>query len=293
MSFDFTSLLDPKLREPVPWNLGDYLEHFSATSLALLGGCPEQFRYRYILKKPETPGEARITGSAVHYAVERNMRQKIASGEDLPLAELLDWHADEGFEHILEREQEKTGLDVMWDRDSSEQNARTRSALMIAEDHKLVAPRIQPLAVEEWFEADMGLPVPIVGRLDIVRRKSAIDKKTGKAARRKPKGEWMYQAACYQEVTRKPVEFHHIAVTMAKHSITVTTPLESEAMLVSLPFRQHEQVRHTLQVLVQLACFYMDTFGPDEPWPTFGRFDEWRCDWCSFRDVCPAWTEAL
>ena len=33
----------------------------------------------------------------------------------------------------------------------------------------------------------------------------------------------------------------------------------------------------------------MEQYGPDEPWPTTGRFHTWACDYCGFRGDCPAW----
>jgi hypothetical protein len=106
------------------WNLP--IRHWSPSSLAMLRRCPRQFQQRYILGRKERPGEARVTGSAVHAALERNFEQKIASHEDLPLVDVLEWYLDEGFTEVVDTEQALAGEEVVWN--TSPDDARRTAA---------------------------------------------------------------------------------------------------------------------------------------------------------------------
>jgi hypothetical protein len=270
------------------WNLGPWLDHLSPSSLSMIRRCPRQFQERYLHGRKERPAEAPVVGTAVHAGLERNFVQKIASHDDLPTHELLDWYTDEGFVETVRKEQEKSGTEIFWDTDPDA--AMIRGRKMLGEYRNAVAPRIQPLSVEGSISVDLGLPVPVIGRFDLLRETSTIDWKTGKSAKRKPQESWRIQAAVYGEATGKPVEFHSVSAT-AKGTVTIVTPLEAEALLVQPTERERAQIRRTVQAVAAEAVFYMRLYGPDESWPTHGRFHDWACGYCGFRNDCPAWEE--
>lgn len=269
------------------WNLP--LDHLSPSSLSMIRRCPRQFQERYLHGRKERPAEAPVIGTAVHAGLERNFAQKIESHTDLPTHELLDWFMDEGFAATVLKEQEKSGSDIFWSSDP--EAARGRGKKMLGEYSNVVSPRIQPLGVEGSIEVDLGLPVPVVGRFDLLRESSTIDWKTGKSAKRKPQESWRIQAAVYGEATGKPVEFHSISAT-EKGTVTIVTPLEAEALLVQPNERERDQIRRTVQAIGAEAVFYMKLYGPDETWPTHGRFHDWACGYCGFRNDCPAWEDS-
>lgn len=270
------------------WNLGEYLNHWSPSSLAMLRRCPYQWQQRYILGRKERPGQARVVGSAVHAGLELNFEQKIKSHEDIPTVELLTWFSDEGWGSTIKAEQEAAGEEVLWDDQPDE--AMYRGKLMLGAYRNTVAPRIQPTATESEIEVDFGLPVPVIGRFDLERAESVIDFKTGKRTQKKPKEDWRIQAAVYGEARKRPVEFHSITVTAAKGTVTIVTPLEEEALLVNPSELERRRMVADLRAVSTEACLYMSIFGPDEPWPTHGRFHTWACDYCGFRAGCPAWS---
>lgn len=282
----FTALSDT-VQEGIAWNLDGYLNHFSPSSLSLLRECPRKFQQRYIRLLRERPGESPVVGNAVHRALERNFAQKIASHEDIPTVELVDWYSDEGFADTLFREQERAGLDVTWD--TSPEEAMGRGRKMLGAYRNEVAPRIQPLSVEGSFSVDLGIPVPVVGRYDLERDESAVDFKSSKQKTSKPKESWQIQASIYSQATGKPVEFHTLACTLKTSAVSIVTPLESEALLVAQSPRSIAESRRTIAAIVREACFYMACFGPEEDWPTYGRFHMFACDYCGFRADCPAW----
>ena len=282
------------LRAPVPewFDLERFprMDHVSPSMTNKFSDCPESGRQRYILNTPERPAEALLVGSAVHLAVERNMRQKIDSHVDLPVAELLDWYDDEGFDGHVEAEQEKSGLDAIWD--SEREEAKTRGRLMLGAYHNSEAPKIQPTAVEGSFSVPMGLPVKVEGRFDILCADRAIDLKTGKQKTTKPKASWLIQAAIYQFATGLPVEFHTAACSRKDHKVSIVTPIESEALYLNMSRPEIEALQHVIRTVMYDALHYMQIYGPDTPWPTRGRFHIFACDFCSFRTNCPAWASA-
>jgi len=271
--------------EPVVWNLP--IEHWSPSSFSMLQRCPRQWQERYIHGRKARPAEAPLVGTAVHKAVELNFGQKIDSHEDLLLPTLLDYYGD-AFPAVVELEQERAGAEVEWD--TSLGKAQARGKEMLAAYQNQVAGRIQPTAVETMISVDLGLPVPVEGRFDIERIETVIDLKSGKQPTRKPKEDWRIQAAVYGSARSKPVEFHSVSAS-ATGRPTVVTPLESEALLLQPDAAERKQLIETLRALSALACFYMAEYGPDETWPTLGRFHTWACDYCGFRNDCPAWRE--
>ena len=276
---------DPSSFEP----LRNFNEHWSPSSLSMARRCPEQFRRRYILGHKERPGSALVIGTAVHKGVERNCGQKIESHIDLPMVDLLDWYDDEGWPWSVNDEQEKTGQEILW-KDAPD-SARGRGRTMLSAYHHNVAPRIQPIGVEGMVEVDFGLAVPVIGRYDILRESTVIDLKTGQRAQKKPKESWRIQAAVYGEAAGRPVEFHSVTMASDKGAPAIWTPLEAEGLLEQPTEREREHMRISLRAVSAEVCLYMTLFGPEEPWPTHGRFHDWACDWCGFRSTCPAWEE--
>jgi len=271
----------------ISWNLP--IDHWSPSSLAMLNRCPRQWQERYIHGRKERPGEALVVGTAVHAGVERNFEQKIRTQEDLPIVDLLDWYVEVGWEETLEREAMRNGQEPIWDNEPAK--ARDRGKAMLSEYHNVVAPRVQPLSVEGWVEVDLGAYVPVQGRYDVVRSSSVIDVKTGKSKTTKPKEAWRIQAAVYSEAEGKPVEFHNASMTKTG-VISIVTPLEAETLLVHPSKEERAELRRTIRALSTWAVFLMEAYGPDEPWPTTGRFHTWACDYCGFRGDCPAWRGA-
>jgi hypothetical protein len=282
------ALEEAKGSGPLRWNLGAYLDHMSPSSLSMLRRCPRQFQERYIFGRKERPAEAPVIGTAVHAAMEVNWQQKITSHEDMPTAALLDWYSDLGFATTVLDQQERSGHEVIWDTDP--ERARTRGRVMLGEYHNLVAPRIQPLSTEGEISVDLGAPVPIVGRFDVERVESVIDLKTGKRKTSKPKEAWRIQAAVYGEARNRPVEFHSLSAT-DNNAVTIVTPLEAEEMLVQPTDAERAVLRENIRTIAAEACLYMELLGPDEPWPTYGRFHDWACNYCGFRSTCPAWSD--
>lgn len=263
------------------------IEHLSASAVNQLRRCPEQFRVERLLKQKGAPGEARLTGSAVHMALERNFRQKLKTGEDLPVPELFDWFdSDEGFAYLVSHEETKAEALTIWD--SSPDQARARGREMVGHYMLNVAPRIEPVNVEERFELDWK-PLPIVGYIDVETRESVLDYKTTKQVRRKPKPDWVLQGAVYCCAVPRPVHFHVLSATPKTGRVEVTTPLEAEGLALWFNELEREAMRETVRIAANEIQMYWDLLGPDRPWPVYGRMSDWACGYCSFQSTCSAW----
>jgi PD-(D/E)XK nuclease superfamily len=276
-------------RAPFDATLGGRMDHWSASALTLEHRCPRAFQERYLFGKRERPAEAPVIGSAVHAGIEFNFAQKIISHEDVPVHELLAWYDDVGFESVIEHEQERAGVEILWD--TSAEQARPRGKIMLGCYRNEVAPRIQPTGVEGSFSIDLGLDLPVVGRYDVERVESTIDVKTGKRKQTTPKPHWRIQAGIYGEATGKPIEFHSVTAT-ERNTVNVVTPLESPALLVAPTDNERARMRIDLRTIVAEASLYLELFG-DEPWPTYGTQHDWACSYCGFRKDCPAWEHEL
>lgn len=145
-------------------------EHLSFTQLNMFKRCGMQWYYRYILGWISPPSLPLATGKAGHQTLETNGRHKIATGNDKPVAELLDIASDSYDAHV----DELTPADLKPDEDiGATKDAHLQLIRFYASDTKNGAPSINPIAVEVPFTLDLppteehDFPVPpITGRID-------------------------------------------------------------------------------------------------------------------------------
>jgi hypothetical protein len=259
-------------------------DHLSASSIAMYQRCREQWRRRYVLGERERPGAALVWGSADHFAHEQNFTQKIASGEDLPADDVKVAFA-EGFDQAVARNGGES--EVVWD-DDKPGALKDAGTLLVAVYHETVSPLVQPTAVEEKFTVELpGVPVPVVGRMDVLTAAAAIERKTArqKPQNGEPKPDWRIQGLLYQYVRQQQVDWH---VSVKTKTPAVYTPKNAPglALPVAGPMvaATAELVRTTARDM--LAIF--QEFGPDEPWPG-AVTHPWACGFCGFRPSCRWW----
>jgi len=282
------------------------IKHLSATSIGMFRRCPEQFRHRYILGEKERPGEALVVGSAFHEGLEFNYEQKMASFVDRPTAEVVEYLQDVGVPKVIE---EHGGEDnIAWDKDPAKgvETLRRDSERILIRYHEQVVPRIQPVALEEeLFIRHASLPVPIIGYIDVRAGSEVhfdngpggewiadrvIDTKTGKQSVSKLKPSWQLQATLYGAMTGLPVEYHSISRAATPK---ITTALESSEMVFTPSEVKTTNVVKTASTVASMIAWLYTTLGPDQTWPTMGRFADWSmsfspCNNCGWRKVCPA-----
>jgi RecB family exonuclease len=285
--------LPPEI-EPVPEPetlVGKNLSHLSASSIGMVLRCPRQFYRRYILGEKQRPGESLVIGSIFHETLEWNYRTKILSGEDQPISDALQYLQDAAVPKVLEEEGGEEN--VMWDEGSGVDNARSESERITTAYYRTVVPRIQPAGVEERFDIYVpGVEVPIIGYVDVRDKDRIIDSKTGKQATRRVKPSWQLQGRLYAQARKMPVEFH--SISRAK-TPTIVTGLESADMVVNIPTDgQARNMAHTLKAAADMIEYYLATYGTEQEWPALGAVPDFTrtilpCDFCGWREGCPAW----
>jgi hypothetical protein len=281
------------------------IKHLSATSIAMFRRCPEQFRHRYILGEKERPGEGLVIGSMFHETLEYNYSQKIESHEDRPLTEVIQYLQDEAVPKVL---LEQGGADeIAWDSQDPVKGvalARTDSERITAAYHNTVVPRLQPISLEEkLILEDARLPVPLIGYIDLKvgtevvmdttsvwTPDRVIDTKTGKQSASKLKPSWMLQGDLYAAMSGLTVEYH--SISRAK-TPKITTALESQDLVVQPNDVRKENILNTASQIAGMISWMYGKYGPDETWPTLGRFADFSmsfspCGMCGWRQVCPA-----
>lgn len=269
-----------------PWP--GQIRHLSQSSVGMLFRCARQFQHRYLLGEKERPGEAIVVGSFFHEALDHNYQQKIASHTDLPLSEIVTYLHDAAVPLVLEQE---GGVEnIRWDTDLD--TARSDAERITAAYAQAVVPRIQPAGVEDKFSVEIpGVPVPIIGYVDVWEEGRTLDTKTGKQAATKVKPSWQLQGRLYALATNRPTEYH--SISRAKQP-RIVTALESEAMLVPVPTEQQvKNMNHLFGLAAAMISFYYSQFGDGE-WPANGAVPDFTrnmlpCDFCGWRQGCPAW----
>lgn len=258
--------------EPQLWplELGDYL---SASRLTLFQRCPEQYRRRYLKNERERSNGNLVWGGADHYAHEQNFRQKIDSHEDLPVDDVKVAFA-EGFDQRVE---EGGGTDEIAWGDQRPGEIKDAGVLLAAAYHMQVSPSVQPIAVETRFEVQIpGVPVPVIGYIDVNEALRAIERKTAKAKTVNVKPGWRLQGLVYQYAKGLPVDYHVSVKTKTPAIYTADT--EPGLRLVDT---RAELTERLMGNLAQHILTLYTTFGPDEPWPG-AITDDWACSYCLF-----------
>ena len=259
------------------------IEHWSASSLNMFARCPRQWQARYIWGRKEAPGAARVLGRANHSTAEFNFTEKIRTGEDRPVEEVVEFFNDDAWPKAIDHV--GGANEVIWD--DTPELQRALGAKMVAAYRTNVAPRVEPLTVEQHFSLRIpDLPVPVIGYVDVVQAnlRPIVDLKTSKAKRNEPKPEWRFQGRIYQLAYMLPVDWH--VVTKAALP-TTWTGLESPGLMQEV--ERADITRSMVRELSTLANHYMTIYGPDDDWPQTGVLHDWACGWCAYKVDCPAW----
>lgn len=255
------------------------IKHFSASSIAK-ASCPEQWRQRYILKKQESRSGALVVGSAVHATFQENFTKKLVTGVDLDPGTIADVY-DASWKKEVARD------DVDWGKDSAD-TVRAKGLQMVSVYMDTVAPRLEPLAVEQKFLAPLvpGLPLPIMGFIDLVVPGRGIDYKTAARAVRGVKPEWRFQGLIYQMV--KPFSFEWHVLTKTKEP-QVFTPLDAPDLSLAYDPRRVAAMQKFVRTVGWTLNYFYVTLGWDHPWPTMGVYTDGKCHRCAWMKDCSAW----
>lgn len=260
-------------------------EHFSATQLNMLQVCPRQYQQRYILGRKEPPGAARVIGKAVHEAIGFRLAPRIEGMPAAPLKDVAEYLHDLVWPTILDQAE----ADIVWDEGQKPEDALMLAGQMIETYCKGAGERVEPSAIEREFKTLVpGVPIPLLGYVDISQRdhRPSIDIKTTKRAQKTMKPDWILQGRIYQIAERQSIDWH---VVTKQTTPQVLTGLESPALMQNWNETLIRRTEEHIAKLAWLANAYYRHFGEEEDWPATGIAHDWRCDWCGYRNDCPAW----
>lgn len=250
--------------------------HVSFTQIDCFATCPEQYRQRYVLRRPYVRSAALVVGSAVHTAIQHGLAAKMATGEDAPVDAFDDALAAAWSSTIAEG-------DVEWGGKAEGEHLDQAAALVraYAED---VAPRVFPVAVEADVAVKLpGLSKVLVGRVDVVEAERLREVKTTAATQSQPMPSWRVQARLYQAALPRPVVWDQLVKTKTPKALAGDGVLEVEYS----PAAAAGAVAIAAGVVREIERLW-SLFGPDEAWPMMGASHPWACARCSARSVC-AW----
>ena len=122
-----------------------------------------------------TPNIGACTGTATHAGAAFSLTKKM---EDGTLG-----NETEAEHRALQSLEDETGIGVIWDQSSPDRNSAEQQVVRQTRAYRnFVAPDLEPTAVEERLEADVGDDFLLTGRVDLVvepNGESVVDLKTG------------------------------------------------------------------------------------------------------------------
>lgn len=146
-------------------------DYISYSQINMFLRCPAQYMFRYCEGLIIPPKSALTKGKSVHKGQEVNYKQKIETKADLPVSDVLDVVATE-FETLA------TETEFAPDEDKGKIKDETIGLAKLY--HKEIAPKVQPLYVEE--EINFIIPnteIQLKGYIDVVQEGGIIrDTKT-------------------------------------------------------------------------------------------------------------------
>lgn len=218
-------------------------------------------------------------GTANHAAAEFNFTQKIQTGTDLPVKEVVEFYQDKAVPEAVENNGGKDEIEAY-----DENKLRLTGSRMVELYRTEVSPRVHPIGVEEWCEVQLpGVPVPVVGKIDVVENDNTVDLKTSARKKTSVAEGWVIQGRIYQLFKPVGVEWH---VVTSASTPQVFTPLEEPGLWQSFNGQNTETTIHLIRTIAQQIEHLYSTIGPDETWPLTGIINR-SCGWCGFT-TCPA-----
>jgi hypothetical protein len=253
--------------------MDDPIDVWSGSSLNTFLRCAKQWEYAYVYRFRRPPKLRMVLGTAGHYAAEVDLRQKIDSHEDLPLADVLDAFATSYDMEAQEAEEDP-------DKDETRPKMKDKGVKSVRFWHRELAPLVQPEFVEEPISFIIN-GLPWTGTLDY----ADVDRVVGdwKFTGRSPSSADAYilnlvgYAIGYRKKTNQVesrVVLNHVVglKTGPKH-----VPIRSDGPVPDQSIVAFAEVVADVNRSVQAGIF-----------PANG-LKSGACSWCGYRDICPAY----
>jgi len=244
--------------------------------------CGEQLRRRHIEEEIIPPSIAAGRGTGVHKANQVNLQHKVKAKEDLPLSDLQD-AARDGYVYAF-----RNGVYLPKDEQSEKKtllnrglNDTIRCTRVYREE---VAHTIQPISIEEPFEINVGLELPLAGRMDYQEQPIVGDIKTTTTKWQEGRIQKEIQVPFYsftheQQKGVRPKFIYHVLIARSNREGKAT----SEAYQ-PLEYTCTEADYRALfaKIYLFIKMLKTGTFPPANP-------TSWWCDpkWCGYWSTCP------
>jgi hypothetical protein len=255
--------------------------YLSPSAIGAYLKCPYSYYLRYIEGvRPNKVQDNLLIGVAAHAALEMNNASKIQTKEDLPAKTVVEKFNDDLSGQI--KRNEEAGSPPAWE--TNETDIRTEGSDHLSHYMRHKAGDIQPLKVEEPFDAFIG-GVRVQGRIDLIHASTQkveegtseaacriADYKVGNKARSTDEARRSHQLGIYALVKDTPTVEFITLVRNAKPKVTT-----SSAALMP------EDLKRTANVVVSVATAITKGNFP------FTDPTSWACSekWCSEWHACP------
>lgn len=256
------------------------LKSIHQSSLGMALRCGEQFRRRYIEGEIIPPSIGLARGKGVHKANKENLRQKIVTDQDMKKSDMIDAARDEYVNSLSD------GVFLPKDKQSEKKRLvnegledAVRCTVLYADE---VAPEIQPISVEESFEIDVGLPLPLAGTMDYQKKAQVGDLKSTAMKWNEDRIKEEIQVPFYSFVHEKqkgirPEFIYHILI--ARRGKTGPTSEEYQPLSTKVEIKDYNALFEKISIFIQMLK--TGIFPPANP-------SNWYCgaDWCGYWATC-------
>jgi hypothetical protein len=175
----------PRTVEKPVTTLGTVL---SPSQVRCLMDCSARWWYKYGLQISEPQNGNLAIGSAVHAAIAFNFSEKIATGKDQPIGEVLSHYAQDW---------EAVSAKAEFRDDENPAELERAGAGLVEKYMREAAPQIQPAAVEVAIEGTIS-GVKVQGKLDVIETNGRVrDIKTSSRRSSDITNEQRFQLATY------------------------------------------------------------------------------------------------
>lgn len=248
--------------------------HLSHTQIEMLSKCGYQYDFRYVQGIRSPPGVQLTIGKGVHGAVEKDLGRKMEWGGLLPDDAIADFAAD-----ATKREWEKDPPKPEEEGEPADLGGAVDSAIALAElHHRVVAPGIEPVAVERRFMLELpDFPFDIEGQVDVEEDGVIHDTKTASKAPQADVAETSDQLTLYDlEASVRGAPARKVVLdVLVKTKIPKALKLESYRT-------PDDHARFLRKVEVAAKVIQSGAFMP-------APRSSWWCSkkWCGYWDRCP------
>lgn len=247
------------------------------STLSTLSRCGMQAYYRYVEKRRSPPGVAALAGTAVHKAVEHNLKTKLETGSLAAIEDVRERAADAaraGFdaEILLTPEEQQQGHALI--------GSTIDRAVRLADLHATkAAPLIEPTHIEQVFRLETNGPIALEGTVDVLEANRGVMRDT------KTTGKSYAQDAAANSVQKDfyalMAQQHGFKLHSFKLDVLVGSGKKYQYQQVESPTPiDHEPLLRRIDSAVRV--FESGAFMPADP-------TDWCCNpkWCGYWKICP------